>query len=76
MQVLILFTHLLCGFPVWPCEFMLTPSCRVAFSLAPKPYTGIRLTGCRGCHRFFKLPIYRCGTSMTDLFHTPRIYSL
>ena len=34
------------------------------------------LTGCRGWHRFFKLPIYRCGISMTHLFHTPRIYTL
>ena len=34
---------------------------------------GRRLTGCRGWHRFFKLPIYRCGITLKSC-STPRVY--
>ena len=36
---------------------------------------GRRLTGCRGWHRFFKLPIYRCGITLKSC-STPRVYIL
>ena len=32
------------------------------------------LTGCRGWHRFFKLPIYRCGITLKTC-STPRVYT-
>lgn len=35
---------------------------------------GRRLTGCRGWHRFCKLPIYRCGITLKTC-STPRVYT-
>ena len=39
------------------------------------PFPGTFLTGCRGCHRFFKLSIYRCGITLKTC-STPRVYIL
>ena len=38
-------------------------------------FPGTFLTGCRGCHRFFKLSIYRCGITLKTC-STPRVYIL
>ena len=38
-------------------------------------FPGLRLTGCRGWHRFFKLSIYRCGITLKTC-STPRVYIL
>ena len=45
---------------------------RTAFFM---PFPGTFLTGCRGCHRFFKLYIYRCGITLKTC-STPRVYIL
>ena len=45
---------------------------RTAFFM---PFPGTFLTGCRGCHRFFKLSIYRCGITLKTC-STPRVYIL
>ena len=45
---------------------------RTAFFM---PFPGTFLTGYRGCHRFFKLSIYRCGITLKTC-STPRVYIL
>ena len=45
---------------------------RTAFFM---PFPGTFLTGCRGCHQFFKLSIYRCGITLKTC-STPRVYIL